>query len=491
MVRPQFSALVCAVLSTLALAQDPVRFHKDHVLGTSLDLAVLATPAQAQAFLDAAMAEVGRLEGILSAWSPKTQVAALNRGETVANAAPELLDVLELAESWRSRTHGAFDVRIGQAIAVWREAATKKQLPADTAIDAALNSMRAAAVSIDRAKATATPQGGVQLAIDGIAKGYILDKALAAARKACPDVTAALLDIGGDEAAFGKGPGGKPWRLGIANPQQPADNAKLLLAIGLADRCSATSGGYARGFDIDGTHYSHILDPGTGRPASGVLQATVVAKDAATADALATALCVLEPAEALEIVNGIKDIDCLIVDKGGKRHQSRSFARWVLDEGNATAEAGGFPDGYSLEITLTLPKITARYKRPYTAVWIEDTKGKLVCTLALWGRNRRWVSELTNWWSAIDSATDQVDAVGRASRGAGEYTLTWGGRDDAGKPVGAGDYTLVVEVSREHGGHTIARQKLHCGTSAQNWTIAGNKEMEGCAIRYTKGSSGK
>ena len=91
----------------------------------------------------------------------------------------------------------------------------------------------------------------------------------------------------------------------------------------------------------------------------------------------------------------------------------------------------------------------------------------------------------------IPGAAEQVDAVGRASRGAGEYTLTWGGRDDAGKPVGTGDYTLVVEVSREHGGHTIARQKVHCGTSAQNWTIAGNKELEGCAIRYTKGSSGK
>ncbi|MCY2956486.1 MAG: DUF2271 domain-containing protein [Planctomycetota bacterium] len=487
---PLLAALSIALASNL-YAQDSVRFHQENVLGTSFDLAVMAPNAKAEAFCNQAITEIERLEQILSGWLPKSPVSALNRGETVSNAAAELISVLDLADTFRSRTKGAFDARIGTTIALWREAVTTQQVPSPAAIEAAIEKTNKSSVSIVRQKATVTPIGGVHLALDGIAKGFILDRALAAARQACPEVTGALLDIGGDEAAFGKGPGGKPWRLGIANPQQPAENAALLLALGLQDRCCATSGGYARGFEIAGTHYSHIIDPGTGRPANGVLQATVIAKDAATADALATALTVLDPADSLELVNGMKDIDCLIIDALGKRFQSRNFVRWVLDEGNATAELGGFPNSFSLDVTLKLPKIAARYKRPYTAVWIEDPKGKLVCTLALWGRNRRWVSELSNWWSSIGADKDRVDATGRASRGAGEYTLTWGGRDDAGRVVGVGEYILVVEVSREHGGHTIVRQKITCGTTAKTYTLASNKELDSCVVNYGKGSAAK
>lgn len=300
-----------------------------------------------------------------------------------------------------------------------------------------------------------------------------------------------MFDIGGDEASFGKGPGGRPWRVGIADPRHPADNALPMLTIGLADRCCATSGGYARGFEIHGVHHSHILDPGTGRPATAVLQATVVAPDAATADALATALCVLDPAEGLELAGSLAGVECLVVDAAGKRHVSRGFATLQPEEPSAATAAGGFPDDFELRVDLELPRISTRYKRPYTAVWIEDTQGAHVSTLALWGRNRRWISELTGWWRAAGSAADDLDAVARASRGPGRYAVTWGGRDEQGKAMGPGEYVVVVEVSREHGGHTTVRQKVRCGNTAAEWQLAANKELASCTVSYGPGTGGK
>jgi len=477
--------------ATFACAQEPARFHRDHVLGTSLDLAV--TPAaQGEAFLGAVLAEVARLEALLSTWKQDTPLAKLNRGETITAAAPEVLELLELADTWRTRTNGAFDVRVASAIAVWQAASKQGSVPADAAIEQAVQAMHDASFRIDRAQQTVAPQGKLLLSVDGLAKGCILDKALAAAKAKCADVTGALLDIGGDEIAFGKGNDGKPWRIGVADPQQPQENAPLLCELAIADRGVATSGGYARGFDIGGTHYSHILDPGTGRPQSGVLQATVVAADAATADALATALCVLDPADGIELAQSLRGVDCLLIDAKGKRHLSRGFAKLMSSEGGAAGLAGGFPRGNQLEIALTLPKLDVRrYDRPYTAVWVEDAQGKTICTLALWGRNRRWVSELTGWWKAIAADATHVDAVGRASRGPGEYRLVWGGCDDDGNPVGAGDYTIVIEVSREHGGHTTARQKVSLGDKAADWKLDGNKELEAATLHYGPRRSAK
>ena len=488
MATSRIALLFLTGLACTATAQDAVRFHADHVLGTSCDLAVMASPPDAATFRDAVLHEVERLERILSAWREDSQVAALNRGETVTGAAPELMDLLERAEAWQATTRGAFDARLGSVASCWRDAAKAGREPEGKLLASRLAASRASAAHVDREKQVVWPEGDLHLALDGIGKGFILDRALQAARKAVPAAKGALLDIGGDEAGFGKGPGGKPWRIGIADPRRPADNALPMLTISLEDRCCATSGGYARGFEIRGVHHSHILDPGTGRPAMAVLQATVVAADAATADALATALCVLDPAEGLELVGSLAGVDCIVVDAAGRRHVSPGIATLQPEEPTAATAAGGFPDNFELRVELELPRIAARYKRPYTAIWVEDTGGLHVCTLALWGRNRRWISELTGWWRAAGSAADNVDAVARASRGAGSYTVTWGGRDEQGKAMGPGEYVVVVEVSREHGGHTTVRQKVRCGSTAAKWQLAANKELASCTVSYGPGS---
>src|SRR5207244_1761975 len=121
-------------------------------------------------------------------------------------------------------------------------------------------------------------------------KSYIIDRA-ARASLASGQVRAVVLNIGGDLVSRGA------WTetVGVVDPMDNADNAAPLTRLAVRDRAVATSGSYRRGFDIGGRHYSHIVDPRTGRPASEVIGATVVADRAADAGALATAFCVLKP----------------------------------------------------------------------------------------------------------------------------------------------------------------------------------------------------
>ena len=468
------------------VAQEPIRLRRDHVLGTSFDLVVRGDAKAAEAFLAVVLAEIERLDAVFSNWRRDTPVAALSRGETVREAPAELIEVLDRAMDLRFQTSGAFDVRVGAVADLWRQAQKTGKAPDRAALDAAVAAMHSSGWDFDATKRTVEPKGKLVLALDGIAKGYVIAAAMQKARAACPAVAGALLDIGGDQVAFAAA-GSEPWQLGVLDPKRPEDNGRVMLRVPFAGGAAATSGGYARGGKVDGTWRSHIVDPGFGQPATGALQATVMAPDAMTADALATAFCVLPPEESLKVAQRMSGVECLIVDEKGGRHATRGFQDLVAKATETTGGGGdsAFPKGHELAITLALPKMDARrYERPYVAVWVEDSKGAHVATLALWGRNRRWVSELTNWWKADPEARDRVDAIGRASRGPGEYRLAWNGTDDGGAGIESGEYTVVIEVSREHGGHTTSRQKIVCGDKAATAEFASNKELASASLRY-------
>ena len=475
--RPILSNLLWPFLVCSPPAQHD--FHRDHVLGTSFDLEVVAASrAAAEPAAAAALAEIDRLAAILSTWSERTPITALNRGEVLEPAPAELVAVLELCAGFRQRTGGAFDERLGELISLWRTAGALGKSPGRAELDEALANLRQARLTIDARTGRVTPEGGIWLNVDALAKGYIVDHALAAARAAAPQAQGLLLAIGGDMRAAGKGEDGKPWPISIADPRHPEENQLPLTRLALDGRAIATSGSYARG--------AHILDPRTGRPATGVLAASVVAPECATADALATALNVLEPERGLEVVAATPGAECLIVAADGLVVRSKGWRTLEITgpQAAATPPAAAWPPGSEVAITLTLANVAARgYRRPYVAVWIENEQKELVRTIALWGNERRWVPELSGWWRASGRKFTTVQAVSRATRPAGEYRLAWDGRDDAGKPLPPGNYTFLIEISREHGRHVTSRKQVVCGKEPFAIELPGNAEMQGAWLR--------
>jgi len=500
--------LVAAVTCDAPAAEDEYSFHRDHILGTSFDLKVRGTSRlQAEACERAILAEIERLNKILNSRNPDSEISRLAAGSARNSfkCSADLYNVMKACNSWRIRTTGAFNANVGELFALWQAAAKSGKLPTAKQLTEATGRLKKASWRLDTRARTVRTSRKLHLMTDGLAKGYIIDKALAAGRKQTPQAKGLLVDIGGDIAtwsATGAGDAGK-WPVDVADPFRSEDNAPPAAALSLANRSVATSGSYARYFKIRSKRYSRIIDPRSGRPADGVVSATVVADDTVTADALATAMCVMTPFRGVALANRLSNVECLIVDSKGKKHRSRNWfvpksteSTKPTDTPTRTVGPGSdrWPDGYSVTIGLTLRKNPPsrkrkkkkKYHRPYVGVMIVDDRGKTVKTLALWvERKTKYDKELKGWYRMGRSYRAKMRrAVSRGTRGPGAYTLLWDGRDDDGKPVKLGAYGLLIEINREGGSHVYMKANINCGSSPDSARMGANNESEGAWAKY-------
>lgn len=306
------------------------RFDYDHILGTSLELQVVATSRSAAVRAESAvLAEVDRLESILSGWSGTSELARwLATHDVDVAISAELAEVLDAGAVWRERTARAFDPGAQAIIEALRDENRDGVRDAAPRLDmqSLLAELRRPLWNVDRDALTARRLTRHAISLDAIAKGYIVSRAAARARDVA-GVSEVLLNIGGDIQHFGA----RPVAIGIADPSAPAENAPPIAMVRIANAALATSGGYRRGFVANGERVSHIVDPRSGRPASKIASASVFAPDCATADALSTAFSVMDPRESVLFADAIAGVGCLLVTNDGV---ITTNATW---DGHATA----------------------------------------------------------------------------------------------------------------------------------------------------------
>jgi thiamine biosynthesis lipoprotein ApbE len=492
--------LLCSTVTWLALAHDsPVTpapaaaefyFHHDHVIGTSLDVWVVAADEKAALACDEAiLAEIERLRRIFSTYDAQSELSRLNRASGPVPASPDLLAVLRAYEVWQQRSSGAFSGQLGELVRLWRLAQKTGTEPDADALQQVVSRARQPGWVIDDANHTVTRLTDQPLDLNSIAKGYIIQQGAAAARARVPALEGLLLNLGGDMAAWGR----TPWTVGVQDPFHPEDNAVPLTLVELRGRAVATSGGYERYYTVSGKRYSHIFDPRTGQPATGVASSTVVAGDNVTANVLATTLCVLAPEEGLRLVAATAGAECLLVTADGRQLRSPGWAgleRPLPPRPAVPVKAAldNWPAGYQVNLTVTLPSISdaKKYRRPYVAVWIENADGKPVRTLQVWGNSSKYQKDLTQWWKFAKDDAELVKAVTRATRPPGKYSLVWDGKDDMGNLVPQGTYTVIVEVHREHGKHVRQQGKIECAAARATATLERNAETEPTLIEYAE-----
>jgi thiamine biosynthesis lipoprotein len=161
---------------------------------------------------------------------------------------------------------------------------------------------------------------GMKLGLGGIGQGYIADKIkVLLQEKGC---TSGLVNVSGDINTWGKQPNGANWSVGIINPM---NKNKVFATFPLHDSAVETSGSYEKYVTFNGKRYSHIIDPRTGYPATGIVSVSVFAKQTELADALATGIFVLGVEVGLDLVNQLKGIGCIIVDEKGAIHASKNI----------------------------------------------------------------------------------------------------------------------------------------------------------------------
>lgn len=241
-----------------------------------------------------------------------SQISAINRAGAAIEVEPEVLAVLQLGLRISRQSEGAFHMGLGGLIKLWDLESVAPRVPAPAEIQEVLPATPGDVVAIAGLR-VARPDPSVQLDLGGIAKGYAVDRALAVLRAA--GLASASVNAGGDIGLLG-GHGVRDWKLGIQHPRQ---SGELLATLELRDRAIVTSGDYERFFMADGVRYHHIFDPRTGLPARTCQSVSVVAGTAAEADALATAVFVLGPAEGLALLEKLPDVEGLIVGAAGER----------------------------------------------------------------------------------------------------------------------------------------------------------------------------
>ena len=241
---------------------------------------------EADRALAEAEAEIYRLEGELSCRDEHAALARLNEaggGTVSAETAALLQTALTLCE----KTGGAYDPALGALSQAWGFSTGAYCVPEQDALAEAMQRSGAAHAALGGC--TVTLDGGAQLDLGSIAKGYAAGRVRAILQEA--GVTSAIVSLGGNVAAVGKKPDGSAWTVVLQDPDRPES---YFGTVSIEAACVVTSGAYQRYFEENGVRYHHILDPYTGCPAeSGVKSVSVIAQDDTLADALSTALFVM------------------------------------------------------------------------------------------------------------------------------------------------------------------------------------------------------
>ncbi|RME26561.1 MAG: FAD:protein FMN transferase [Deltaproteobacteria bacterium] len=281
---------------------------------------VVVLPADRVELADRVAEIFAEVEATANEWrdgTPLSQVNAAAGGEAVAVPA-DLRALLARGLELGERTDGAFDVTWAALWGLWDFEADPPVLPDPEEIARRVARVDYRQVELDEAAGTVRlARPGMKIGLGGIAKGWALDKAVAALREA--GLTDFHVVIGGQVYAAGH-KGDRPWHVGIRDPRGARDDVFAALAV--TDRSVSTSGDYERYFVLDGTRYHHILDPRTGWPARGLRSATVIAPDATTADGLSTALMVLGKQRALALVESMPGVEAVLVDEHGAVSQT-------------------------------------------------------------------------------------------------------------------------------------------------------------------------
>ncbi|MFO1537568.1 MAG: FAD:protein FMN transferase [Actinomycetota bacterium] len=294
------------------------RAERAPLLGTTVGVQVLGLRARAaRAVAGAVFAEIARLEACCSVYRADSALERWKRAE-ITDPGPDVGALLGLALAHQQRWAGAFNPMVGEVRRLWAEAEATGVAPDDTTCAAVAHAIAAPRYRIGP---TGMPEATGPLAglePNALAKGWIVDRAVACVRDDLGDATM-IVDASGDLRHVGP----VPVAVAVEDPRR-GDGAAPLTPVTVADAGVATSGAARRGFTVAGRRHSHLLDPRTGRPADGVLAATVVAPDAATADVLAT-VCAVEPPERARALADDAGVAWLALDRDGTVHTN---ARW-------------------------------------------------------------------------------------------------------------------------------------------------------------------
>ena len=289
------------------------------IMGTFAHIiAVAADSNTARDCVEAASAQIQKVDELMSDYNSDSQISQVNRDgfKRAVKVSEPTYEVLQKALQFSELTNGAFDVTVGPLVNLWRSAEDANSVPADAQLAGARSKVGYEKLILDANDMSVRfAVDGMRIDLGGIAKGYAVDKAVEVMQK--NGAVGGMVEIGGDVRCFGAPPRGKnKWLVGLRDAGATKVNpetGKLLLVLELANAAVATSGDYRRFVVIEGKTYSHIIDARTGRSSDELTSVTVISRNAIDADALATAVSVMGAEKGLALIETIPQTEAILV----------------------------------------------------------------------------------------------------------------------------------------------------------------------------------
>ncbi|SKB48130.1 FAD:protein FMN transferase [Daejeonella lutea] len=300
------------------------------LMGSRFDITIVAKDsALAERYIDTVIAEVDRIENLISDWRPQTQVSEINRN---AGIRPVKVDreVFELTERalYLSRiTDGAFDISFAAMDRIWKFDGSMKEMPAPEAIRRSVEKVGYKNIILDRENSTVFLKlPGMKIGFGALGEGYAADQCRNMMK--AKGVTAGIVNGSGDMNTWGRHPNGDSWKIGVTNP---VDDNELFAILPLEEKAAVTSGSYEKYVVFNGKRYAHIINPKTGYPVSGLSSVTIVGPSAEFANGLSTSIMVLGKRRGLRLLRYFPKYRGIFVSDKGKVTTTRGMKIETVD----------------------------------------------------------------------------------------------------------------------------------------------------------------
>lgn len=299
-------------------AQGEWMSREEAIMGTAVRVELWAPERQqGEAAINAVMAEMHRIDRTMSPHKADSELSIINR-EAARHAVPlsaEMARLVSRAIDFSKLSDGAFDITYAGVGQLYDYRAGIK--PSDEAVAAAKPTVGWRHLILDREQRTLRfAREGVRIDLGGFAKGHAVDNSVAILRRM--GIANASVAAGGDSYVMGDR-GGRPWSIGIRDPQRESG---VVAVLPLEDTSISTSGDYERFFIEDGVRHHHLLDPRTGRSPSALRSVTILAADGLTSEALSKCLFVMGLEAGMRLVESQLGVDAVVVDAQGALHYS-------------------------------------------------------------------------------------------------------------------------------------------------------------------------
>lgn len=267
-----------------------------------------------------AVGEIRRIEKMISSWDDASETSLINKNAGIrpVKVSLELFKLIERAKQISEITDGAFDISYSSMDNIWKFDGSMITMPTRAEIAKSVSKVGYEKIILDSKDHTVfLKEPDMKISFGAIGKGYAADKAkeLLVSKQ----VVAGIINAAGDLTTWGTKASGEKWLIGIANP---LSKDKIFSWLPILESSVATSGNYEKYVIINGKKYTHIIDPRSGYPSSGVNSVSVFAKSAELCDALATAIFIMGTNAGLSLINQLGGTEVIIVDANNKIHKS-------------------------------------------------------------------------------------------------------------------------------------------------------------------------